>query len=61
MDANAADEIREYVTSVFQRTTKEGPLCEQTGRDIYLNIQDVTLYADSIHRDAGQMCLRRAG
>jgi len=49
------NEIREHVTSAFQWTTKEGPLCEENMRGIRFNIQDVTLHADSIHRGAGQI------
>merc|ERR1711971_363711 len=49
------NEIKEHVNSAFQRTTKEGPLCEENMRGIRYDIQDVTLHADSIHRGAGQI------
>merc|ERR1711957_1078779 len=49
------NEIKEHVNSAFQRTTKEGPLCEENMRGIRYDIKDVTLHADSIHRGAGQI------
>jgi elongation factor 2 len=49
------NEIKEHVTSAFQWTTKEGPLCEENMRGIRFNIQDVTLHTDAIHRGAGQI------
>jgi len=49
------NEIKEHVTSGFQWTTKEGPLCEENMRGIRFNIEDVTLHSDSIHRGAGQI------
>merc|ERR1712061_114218 len=48
-------EIKEHVNSAFQWATKEGPLCDENMRGIRLNIMDVTLHADSIHRGAGQI------
>merc|ERR1712125_90754 len=48
-------EIKEHVTSGFQWTTKEGPLCEENMRAIRFNIEDVTLHSDAIHRGAGQI------
>merc|ERR1719409_1580314 len=48
-------EIKEHVTSGFQWTTKEGPLCEENMRGIRFNIEDVTLHSDAIHRGAGQI------
>jgi len=49
------NEIKEHVTSAFQWTTKEGPLCEENMRGIRFNIMDVTLHTDAIHRGAGQI------
>jgi len=48
-------EIKEHVTSAFQWTTKEGPLCEENMRGIRFNIMDCTLHTDAIHRGAGQI------
>merc|ERR1711966_155245 len=49
------NEIKEHVTSAFQWTTKEGPLCEENMRGIRFNIMDCTLHTDAIHRGAGQI------
>jgi len=49
------NEIKEHVTSAFQWTTKEGPLCEENMRGVRFNIMDCTLHTDTIHRGAGQI------
>jgi len=49
------NEIKEHVSAAFQLATKEGVLCEETMRGIRVNILDVTLHADAIHRGAGQL------
>merc|ERR1712054_368725 len=33
----------------------EGPLCEENMRAVRMNLMDVTMHADSIHRGAGQI------
>merc|ERR1712185_204902 len=48
-------EIKEHVNSAWQWITKEGPLCEENMRCVKMNLMDVTLHADSIHRGAGQI------
>jgi len=48
-------EIKEHVNSAWQWITKEGPLCEENMRGIRMNIMDVTMHADAIHRGAGQI------
>jgi len=48
-------EIKEHVNSAWQWITKEGPLCEENMRGVRMNIMDVTMHADSIHRGAGQI------
>jgi elongation factor 2 len=48
-------EIKEHVNSAFQWISKEGPLCEENMRGIRLNLVDVTMHADAIHRGAGQI------
>merc|ERR1711871_1901435 len=48
-------EIKEHVNSAWQWITKEGPLCEENMRCVRMNLMDVTLHADSIHRGAGQI------
>jgi len=49
------NEIKEHVTSGFQWTTKQGPLCEEPMRGIRFNLKDVVLHTDAIHRGAGQL------
>merc|ERR1711975_23966 len=48
-------EIKEHVNSAWQWITKEGPLCEENMRAVKMNLMDVTLHTDSIHRGAGQI------
>merc|ERR1712070_988907 len=48
-------EIKEHVNSAWQWITKEGPLCEENMRSVRMNLVDVTMHADSIHRGAGQI------
>merc|ERR1719408_624045 len=48
-------EIKEHVNSAWQWITKEGPLCEENMRAVRMNLMDVTLHTDSIHRGAGQI------
>jgi len=48
-------EIKEHVASAWQWISKEGPLCEENMRGVRMNLMDVTMHADSIHRGAGQI------
>merc|ERR1712054_16920 len=48
-------EIKEHVNSAWQWVSKEGPLCEENMRGVKMNLMDVTMHADSIHRGAGQI------
>merc|ERR1719247_3974807 len=48
-------EIKEHVNSAWQWISKEGPLCEENMRAVKMNLMDVTLHTDSIHRGAGQI------
>jgi elongation factor 2 len=48
-------EIKEHVNSAWQWISKEGPLCEENMRGVRMNLTDVTMHADSIHRGAGQI------
>merc|ERR1711988_1807704 len=48
-------EIKEHVNSAWQWVSKEGPLCEENMRGVRMNLMDVTLHTDSIHRGAGQI------
>jgi len=49
------NEIKDSVVAGWQWVCKEGPLCDETLRDVRINIMDVTLHADTIHRGGGQI------
>ncbi|CAN3356399.1 elongation factor 2 [Diutina catenulata] len=49
------NEIKDSVVSGFQWASKEGPILSEHLRGVRINIMDVTLHADSIHRGAGQI------
>ncbi|CDK29728.1 unnamed protein product [Kuraishia capsulata CBS 1993] len=55
-------EIKDSVNSGFQWASKEGPLLGEAMRSVRINILDVTMHADAIHRGAGQIMptMRRA-
>jgi len=48
-------EIKDSVEAAFQWATKEGVMTEENMRGLRLNIHDVTLHADAIHRGGGQI------
>jgi len=49
------NEIKDSVVAGWQWVCKEGPLCDETLRDVRIDIHDVTLHADAIHRGGGQI------
>lgn len=49
------NEIQDSVVAAFQWATKEGVLCEENMRSVRINIMDVTLHTDAIHRGGGQI------
>lgn len=49
------NEIKDSVVAAFQWATKEGPLMGENCRSLRVNILDVTLHADAIHRGGGQI------
>jgi elongation factor 2 len=53
--AQYLSEIKDSMGSAFQWVTKEAPLTDENMRGVRLNIMDVTLHADTIHRGAGQI------
>lgn len=55
-------EIKDSVVAAFQWATKEGPIFGEQMRSVRVNILDVTLHADAIHRGGGQVIptMRRA-
>lgn len=48
-------EIKESVVGGFQWATKDGVLCEEGVRGMRVNLLDVVLHADAIHRGMGQI------
>lgn len=49
------NEIKESVVGGFQWATKDGALCEENMRGMRVNLLDVVLHADAIHRGMGQI------
>merc|ERR1719247_2839553 len=49
------NEIKDSVVAGWQWVCKEGPLCDETLRDVRIDIHDVVLHADTIHRGGGQI------
>ena len=48
-------EIRASMESAFQWTACEGVLCGESMRGVQINVVDVTLHSDAIHRGGGQI------
>ena len=46
-------EIKDSCDSAFQWATKEAVLCDENMRGVRIDILDVSLHTDSIHRGAG--------
>jgi len=49
------NEIKDSIVAGWQWVCKEGPLCDEVLRDVRINLMDVTLHADTIHRGGGQL------
>ncbi|KAI0308336.1 P-loop containing nucleoside triphosphate hydrolase protein [Multifurca ochricompacta] len=49
------NEIKDSCIAAFQWATKEGVCAEETMRGVRVNVLDVTLHADAIHRGGGQI------
>jgi elongation factor 2 len=49
------NEIRDSMQGAFQWASKEGVLCGENWRATRINIIDVNLHADAIHRGGGQI------
>jgi elongation factor 2 len=48
-------EVKDSFVAAWQWATKEGAMCDENMRGIRINIEDVTMHADAIHRGGGQM------
>jgi len=49
------NEIKDSVVAGWQWVTREGPLCDETIRGVRIDMLDVVLHADAIHRGGGQI------
>jgi len=49
------NEIKDSVVAGFQWAMKEGVMAEENVRGVRVNLYDVTLHADAIHRGGGQI------
>jgi elongation factor 2 len=49
------NEIRDSCESAWQWASKEGVMTEENMRGIRINLMDVVLHADAIHRGGGQI------
>ena len=48
-------EMKDSFVAAWQWATKEGGLCDENMRGIRINIEDMTMHADAIHRGASQI------
>jgi len=49
------NEIKDSMEAAFQWATREGAMCDENMRGVRIDIHDVTLHADAIHRGGGQI------
>jgi elongation factor 2 len=49
------NEIKDSCVAGFQWASKEGVLCDENLRGVRIDLHDVTLHADAIHRGGGQI------
>ena len=49
------NDMKDSFVSAWQWATKEGVMCDENMRGIRINIEDVTMHADAIHRGGGQI------
>jgi len=56
------NEIKDSCVAAFQLATQEGVICEENMRGVRINVIDVQLHTDAIHRGGGQIIptMRRA-
>ncbi|KIM34903.1 hypothetical protein M413DRAFT_449999, partial [Hebeloma cylindrosporum] len=56
------NEIKDSCVAAFEWVTKKGVICEEAMRGVRINLLDVVLHADAIHRGGGQILptMRRA-
>jgi elongation factor 2 len=49
------NEMKDSFLAAWQWATKESPLADETMRGVRMNIEDITMHADAIHRGGGQI------
>ena len=49
------NEIKDSMEAAFQWASKEGVMCGENWRNTRINVVDVSLHADAIHRGGGQI------
>jgi elongation factor 2 len=49
------NEMKDSFIAAWQWATKEGVMCDENMRGIRINIEDITMHADAIHRGGGQI------
>jgi len=49
------NEMKDSFVAAWQWATKEGVMCDENMRGIRVNIEDITMHADAIHRGGGQI------
>jgi elongation factor 2 len=49
------NEMKDSFIAAWQWATKEGVLCDEHMRGVRMNIEDITMHADAIHRGGGQI------
>ena len=49
------NEMKDSFVAAWQWATKEGPMCDENMRGVRVNIEDITMHADAIHRGGGQI------
>jgi len=49
------NEMKDSFVAAWQWATKEGVMCDENMRGVRINIEDVTMHADAIHRGGGQI------
>lgn len=49
------NEMKDSFVAAWQWATREGVLCDENMRGVRINVEDVTMHADAIHRGGGQI------
>ncbi|KAL2315543.1 Pre-mRNA-splicing factor cwf10 [Schizosaccharomyces pombe] len=55
VDKNVLNSVKEYIKQGFQWGTREGPLCDETIRNVNFRLMDVVLAPEQIYRGGGQI------